>query len=180
MLDVALPLEYLHHGQLELIVHCDLKPNNVLLDEAMVAHVGDFGIAKILEKRNITMQTRTLSTFGYIAPVHAKELTFFFHLLSTALKEEFQQTDVYNYGIVLLEKLRQWVHEAFPDNIVQVVDSNLLMERDGTSMETGDHLLALCGIGQNCSRELPRERSDIKDVKFKLTKIKIKLQLSRC
>ncbi|KAF8031359.1 hypothetical protein BT93_D0525 [Corymbia citriodora subsp. variegata] len=48
MVDVATALDYLHHGQEEPIVHCDLKPSNVLLNEDMVAQICNFGIAKIL------------------------------------------------------------------------------------------------------------------------------------
>ncbi|XP_022717282.1 probable L-type lectin-domain containing receptor kinase V.3 [Durio zibethinus] len=68
MIDVASALEYLHHGQTVPLVHCDLKPSNVLLDEDMVAHLSDFGIAKLLGDEDSTIQTMTLATIGYIAP----------------------------------------------------------------------------------------------------------------
>ena len=50
------------------VVHCDLKPTNILLDEDMVAHVSDFGISKILVENKDSTQTKTLGTLGYIAP----------------------------------------------------------------------------------------------------------------
>ena len=49
-IDVANALDYLHHQCDTLIVHGDLKPSNVLLDEDMVAHVGDFGLAKLISE----------------------------------------------------------------------------------------------------------------------------------
>jgi LRR receptor-like serine/threonine-protein kinase FLS2 len=68
LVDVASALDYLHHCLSEYVVHCDLKPTNILLDEDMVAHVGDFGIAKILAENKDATQTKTLGTLGYIAP----------------------------------------------------------------------------------------------------------------
>ncbi|EOY13295.1 Leucine-rich repeat protein kinase family protein [Theobroma cacao] len=67
MIDVASALEYLNHGQTIPVAHCDLKPNNVPLDEDMVAHWGDFGIIKLLGEEDSTVQTMTLATIGYMA-----------------------------------------------------------------------------------------------------------------
>ncbi|XP_044476873.1 receptor kinase-like protein Xa21 [Mangifera indica] len=68
MIDVALALEYLHHDYSRPIIHCDLKPQSILLDEDMVAHVSDFGISKLLDEGDSKTQTLTLATIGYMAP----------------------------------------------------------------------------------------------------------------
>ena len=47
-IDVANALDYLHHHCQTPIIHCDLKPSNVLLDDEMIGHVGDFGLARFL------------------------------------------------------------------------------------------------------------------------------------
>ena len=74
VVDVAYALEYLHHHCQTPIVHCDIKPNNILLDEDMVAHVGDFGLVNFLfEASNNPSKSQTLSaglkgSIGYIPP----------------------------------------------------------------------------------------------------------------
>lgn len=68
MIDVASALEYLHHGCTRPVVHCDLKPSNVLINEDMVAHVSDFGISRLLGEGDAVTQTLTLATIGYMAP----------------------------------------------------------------------------------------------------------------
>ncbi|QHO38047.1 LRR receptor-like serine/threonine-protein kinase [Arachis hypogaea] len=68
MIDVASALEYLHHGSSPIVVHCDVKPCNVLLDEDIVGHVSDFGIAKLLGEGQSKEYTKTMATVGYIAP----------------------------------------------------------------------------------------------------------------
>jgi len=73
--DVADALEYLHHGNQGTILHCDLKPSNILLDDNMTAHVGDFGLARFKFDSAASSSTYSISTsvaimgtIGYIPP----------------------------------------------------------------------------------------------------------------
>lgn len=74
VIDVASALEYLHQYRPAPIVHCDLKPSNILLDNDMVAHVGDFGLARFVDHGQNSLPdissgwaTRR-GTIGYAAP----------------------------------------------------------------------------------------------------------------
>ncbi|ONK59387.1 uncharacterized protein A4U43_C08F5910 [Asparagus officinalis] len=76
VIDVAHALHYLHHLCGKPIVHRDLKPSNILLDDNMMAHVGDFGLAKFLKKVSSQYSTSSCGlkgTIGYIAPGEDEE-----------------------------------------------------------------------------------------------------------
>ncbi|KAL0415411.1 UNVERIFIED_CONTAM: putative LRR receptor-like serine/threonine-protein kinase [Sesamum latifolium] len=73
-IDVASALEYLHNGTGSTIIHGDLKPSNILLDDDMTAHVGDFGLAKVISNVSSNLaadeshSVAVKGTIGYIAP----------------------------------------------------------------------------------------------------------------
>ncbi|EAZ06192.1 hypothetical protein OsI_28432 [Oryza sativa Indica Group] len=91
--DVAEALEYLHHHIVPPIVHCDIKPGNILLDDDMVAHVTDFGLAKIMhsEPRIQSSSLVIKGTIGYVPPEYG------------AGSQVSMDGDIYSYGVLLLE-----------------------------------------------------------------------------
>uniref|UniRef100_A0A3Q7FPN4 non-specific serine/threonine protein kinase n=1 Tax=Solanum lycopersicum TaxID=4081 RepID=A0A3Q7FPN4_SOLLC len=107
MIDVAFALGYLHHGYETVVVHSDLKPSNVLLDEKLVGHLSDFGLAKLLGEGESIAHTKTLATMGYIAPEYG----------SVGLVS--RRCDVYSYGIMLMETFtrKRPYDEMFQENL---------------------------------------------------------------
>ncbi|KAL3848774.1 hypothetical protein ACJIZ3_010656 [Penstemon smallii] len=181
MTDVASAIEYLHQGYSSPIVHCDLKPSNILLDEDMVARVGDFGIAKLLTHDQKMAQTKTLGTIGYMAPEYGSG-----GLISTFV-------DVYSYGILLMEiftkkrptdelflgelTMKRWVFESFPNSLMQIVDTELLNADEEYSVKANieECLTSIMELAIECTSDLPDERPNMKDVHVRLMKINNKV-----
>ncbi|KAI8001923.1 putative LRR receptor-like serine/threonine-protein kinase, partial [Camellia lanceoleosa] len=175
MIDVACALQYLYHDYSMPLVHYDLKPSNILLDNDMVAHVSDFGIAKLLlDLGECVTHTKTIATFGYIAPEG---------LVSTSC-------DVYSYGILLMETftrvmptdemffedmtMKHWIRESLPNAISYVVDVNLLKpEEEHVTAVVLQCVSFIMELALSCFAESSKERINMKDVLTTLKKIKI-------
>ncbi|XP_071725581.1 uncharacterized protein [Rutidosis leptorrhynchoides] len=91
-IEAARGLCYLHHDCSPLIVHRDVKSNNILLNSSYEAHVADFGLAKYLVDGGASeCMSAIAGSYGYIAPEYAYTLRVD------------EKSDVYSFGVVLLE-----------------------------------------------------------------------------
>ncbi|XP_059635703.1 receptor kinase-like protein Xa21 [Cornus florida] len=173
MIDVASALKYLHHGHTTPIVHCDLKPSNVLLDEDMVAHIADFRIAKLLSEGDLIVQTMTLATIGYMAPEYGTG-----RIVST-------RGDIYSYDVMLLEtftrkkpteemfagemSLKRWVNEGLMDgSIIGVVDCNLMGREEEDFSVKEQCVSSIWGLAMECSNDSLEKRINMEEVLVKL------------
>ncbi|CAK8542636.1 unnamed protein product [Lathyrus sativus] len=93
---IARGLDYLHQGCNSRILHLDIKPQNVLLDEDFCPKISDFGLAKICQRKDsIVSILGVRGTIGYMAP----------EIFSRAFGGVSYKSDVYSYGMLILEMI---------------------------------------------------------------------------
>jgi len=164
-LGVAKGIEYLHQGCDQTILHFDIKPHNILLDNDFNPKIADFGLAKLCSKnKSAISMTTARGTVGYIAP----------EVFSRNFGNVSYKSDVYSFGMLVLEMVggRKNVEDTaengeqvyFPEWIY-----NLLEEGEDLRFhieEEGDAEIAkkLAIVGLWCIQWNPVDRPSMKTV----------------
>ncbi|KZV45412.1 hypothetical protein F511_34412 [Dorcoceras hygrometricum] len=189
--DIAEGMAYLHHHSPVKVIHCDLKPSNVLLNDDMTALVSDFGIARLvmtieaenggaIENTGNSTANILCGSIGYIAPEYG-----FGSNTST-------KGDVYSFGVLVLEmvtrrrptddmfngglSLQRYVKNHYHRNTENVVDPSLLRAlRDQSSEAKRMWEVAICELielGILCTQESPSTRPTMLDCADDLDRLK--------
>ncbi|KAK4589608.1 hypothetical protein RGQ29_020257 [Quercus rubra] len=158
-------LLYLHDQSNPKIIHRDVKAANILLDESFEAVVGDFGLAKLLDRRESHVTTAVRGTVGHIAPEY----------LSTGQSSE--KTDVFGFGILLLELITgqkaldagngqvqkgmilEWVRTLFEEKKLEV-----LVDRDLRGCFDAFQLEKAVEVALQCTQSHPNLRPKMSEV----------------
>ncbi|KAJ9160282.1 hypothetical protein P3X46_025696 [Hevea brasiliensis] len=170
-IDLSSALHYLHDLCETPIIHCDLKPSNILLDNDMTAHVGDFGLARLLSKTSSnSSQDQTSSigikgTIGYVPPEYGIG------------GEPTTYGDVYSFGIILLEiitgrrpidevftdglNLHNFVRSKLPGQVMQVLDPKLI-----ATGEVGAEEIVEDNDSDDGQREIQENNVNIENLKL--------------
>ncbi|KAM7481344.1 hypothetical protein LguiB_005927 [Lonicera macranthoides] len=163
-LGIARGIEYLHLGCDQRIVHFDIKPHNILLDQNMNPKISDFGHAKLCSKEHSAVSmTMARGTMGYIAP----------EVLSRSVGKVSCKSDVYSFGMLLIEMVGGRKNTDIKANMNQVYFLEWIYDRlnKGKELEIcveedGDAIVMkkLTIIGPWCIQWYPVYRPSMKEV----------------
>ncbi|KAK8589136.1 hypothetical protein V6N13_088005 [Hibiscus sabdariffa] len=164
---IAKGLTYLHEECSKQIIHCDIKPQNILLDESFTAKISDFGLAKLLMNNKTRTQTGIRGTKGYVAPE-------WFRNTPVSVK-----VDVYSFGVVLLEIiccrrcvevemeeaaiLTEWAFQCYSEGMI-----GKLVENDEEAAKDVGNLEMLLKVAIWCVQEEPMLRPSMRTVTMML------------
>ncbi|KAF5780322.1 putative glycerophosphodiester phosphodiesterase, protein kinase RLK-Pelle-LRK10L-2 family [Helianthus annuus] len=163
---IARGLEYLHRGCNTRIVHFDIKPHNILLDEEFVPNISDFGLAKLCKKKeSIVSVLGARGTAGYMAP----------EVFISSLGGASHKSDVYSYGMMILEMTCERRHNNarktsttesyFPDWIYKQVEVGGNLGDNGVTTEEDDELARkMMMVSLWCIQTDPSDRPSISKV----------------
>lgn len=178
-------LAYLHHECLEWVIHCDIKPENILIDRDFDPKISDFGLSKLCQRsgHGSSELTKIRGTKGYMAPEWAMNLPVS------------SKVDVYSYGVVILElvkgiRLSNWVvDEDYPresegmSELMRIVRlAKAMIERGGDFSWVDDlvdpnlggkfnrnQALAMIKVGLSCVEDDRNKRPTMESVAQTLT-----------
>ncbi|XP_020961024.1 rust resistance kinase Lr10-like [Arachis ipaensis] len=160
---IAKGIEYLHQGCNQRILHFDINPRNVLLDQNFTPKISDFGLAKLCSKNRSTVSmTAARGTLGYMAP----------EVFSRNFGNVSYKSDIYSYGMLLLEMVGGRKNTNASQETFQVLYPNWihnLLEGDDTYIpidDDGDFRIAkkLAIVGLWCIQWHPVHRPSMKSV----------------
>jgi serine/threonine protein kinase len=162
---IARGLEYLHRGCHTRMVHFDIKPHNILLDQDYCPKISDFGLAMFCQsKESIISISGMRGTIGYIAP----------EVFSRSFGAVSSKSDVYSYGMMVLEMFgtrQQKVHAVasspdtyFPDCIYKCLEENSICETYGISNASEGIIRKVMIVGLWCTQVLPDARPTMSGV----------------
>ncbi|MQM14832.1 hypothetical protein Taro_047768 [Colocasia esculenta] len=155
-------LAYLHEKCRECIIHCDVKPENILLDEAFQPKVADFGMAKLVGRDFSRVLTTMRGTLGYLAPewISGVPIT--------------PKADVYSYGMMLFEIISGRRNSEEPQSgrpsffpAWVVAEVNVADDVGGCALDDGtdaEELRRACRVACWCIQENEGERPSMGQV----------------
>nr|XP_043612724.1 PR5-like receptor kinase [Erigeron canadensis] len=158
-------LEYLHRGCNTQILHFDIKPHNILLDQDLCPKISDFGLAKLCpEKRSVVSMSGMRGTPGYIAP----------EVFSRNFGGVSHKSDVYSYGMMVLEivggRRNVVVHDDdddatdFPHWIYKQLVSNKNLGLSGVLDEVKERVMKMIIVSLWCIQSDPSSRPSMSKV----------------